>query len=67
MACGQASKDAGRPVVYEFPHELLLEAGARHQVPPFAVIASNTVDLSVGRYCTSAPAHPPELGDFATA
>ncbi|KAK9844319.1 hypothetical protein WJX74_000764 [Apatococcus lobatus] len=46
----QASKDAGRPVVYEFPHELLLEAGARHQVPPFAVIASNTVDLSVGKF-----------------
>ncbi len=49
MGAMQAAKDAGRPVVYEFPQELLLEAGARHQVPPFAVIASNTVDLSVGR------------------
>ena len=45
----QASKEVGRPIVYEFSKEALAEAGATHQVPPFSVVASNTMDLSVGR------------------
>lgn len=46
----QASKEIGRPIVYEFSREALSEAGATHVVPPFSVVASNTMDLSVGRY-----------------
>ncbi|KAK9818355.1 hypothetical protein WJX72_011182 [[Myrmecia] bisecta] len=45
-----ASKDAGHPVVHSFSPEVLREAGAAHEVPPFAVVASNTVDLAVGRF-----------------
>lgn len=45
----QASKEVGRPIVHEFSREALTEAGAAHQVPPFSVVASNTMDLSVGR------------------
>jgi septin family protein len=45
-----ASKDAGHPVAMTFGADSLREAGAAHDVPPFAVVASNTVDLSVGRF-----------------
>ncbi len=45
----QASKEIGRPIVHEFTREALIEAGAAHVVPPFSVVASNTMDLSVGR------------------
>jgi len=45
----QASKEIGRPIVHEFTREALVEAGAAHVVPPFSVVASNTMDLSVGR------------------
>jgi hypothetical protein len=48
-ACVQASKEIGRPIVHEFTREALIEAGAAHVVPPFSVVASNTMDLSVGR------------------
>lgn len=45
-----ASREAGRPLVLKFPRRVLQEAGARPDVPPFAVIASRTMDRSVGRY-----------------
>ena len=45
----QASKEVGRPIVHEFSRDALSEAGATHLVPPFSVVASNTMDLSVGR------------------
>ncbi|DBA79391.1 TPA: hypothetical protein ACH3X2_000037 [Trebouxia sp. C0005] len=45
-----ASKEIGRPIVHEFTREALAEAGAAHVVPPFSVVASNTMDLSVGRF-----------------
>ena len=45
----QASKEIGRPIVHEFSRDALVEAGATHLVPPFSVVASNTMDLSVGR------------------
>lgn len=49
--CGvQASKEVGRPIVHEFSREALAEAGATHAVPPFSIVSSNTMDLSVGRY-----------------
>lgn len=46
----QASKEIGRPIVHEFSREALAEAGATHTVPPFSIVSSNTMDLSVGRY-----------------
>lgn len=45
----QASKEIGRPIVHEFSREALAEAGATHTVPPFSIVSSNTMDLSVGR------------------
>jgi septin 7 len=45
-----ASKDADRSVFYKFSPEALREAGAVHEAPPFAVISSNTMDLTVGRF-----------------
>lgn len=45
----QVSKDEGRAVVHDFSNECLREAGVKAGVPPFAVISSNTNDLSVGR------------------
>lgn len=45
-----ASKEVGRPIVHEFSRDALSEAGATHLVPPFSVVASNTMDLSVGRF-----------------
>ena len=45
----QASKNAKRQVAYQFTEEALQEAGARAGVPPFAIVASNTMDMSVGR------------------
>lgn len=47
--CVQASKEVGRPIVHEFSREALAEAGATHTVPPFSIVSSNTMDLSVGR------------------
>ena len=45
----QASKNAKRQVPFQFSEEALQEAGARQGVPPFAIVASNTMDMSVGR------------------
>ena len=45
----QVGKDEGKAVVHEFSHEAMREAGVSAGVPPFAVISSNTNDLSVGR------------------
>lgn len=36
-------------MVHEFSQEAMREAGVQAGVPPFAVISSNTNDLSVGR------------------
>ncbi len=49
----QASKNAKRQVPFQFSEEALQEAGARPGVPPFAIVASNTMDMSVGRYAAS--------------
>lgn len=46
----QASKNAKRQVPFQFSEEALQEAGARPGVPPFAIVASNTMDMSVGRF-----------------
>lgn len=53
LMCVQASKEIGQPIVHEFTREALVEAGATHTVPPFSVVASNTMDLSVGRCAAS--------------
>ena len=45
----QASKNAKRQVAYQFSEEALQEAGVRPGVPPFAIVASNTMDMTVGR------------------
>ena len=45
----QASKGLGRGVMYKFSGETLDEAGARREAPPFAIVASMQMDLSVGR------------------
>ena len=50
----QVGKDEGKAVVHEFSNESMREAGVQAGVPPFAVISSNTNDLSVGR-CTQPP------------
>lgn len=41
----------GEPVMYQFPAETLAAAGAgdANLVPPFAVMGSDDVDMSVGR------------------
>lgn len=49
-ALHHASKEVGRPIVHQFSREALSEAGSAHQVPPFSIVASNTMDLSVGRF-----------------
>lgn len=49
MCYVQASKEVGRPIVHEFSREALSEAGATHAGPPFSIVSSNTMDLSVGR------------------
>ncbi|KAL3143563.1 hypothetical protein ABBQ38_002360 [Trebouxia sp. C0009 RCD-2024] len=49
-ALHHASKEIGRPIVHEFSREALAEAGATHTVPPFSIVSSNTMDLSVGRF-----------------
>ena len=54
----QASKEVGRPIVHEFSREALAEAGATHTVPPFSIVSSNTMDLSVGRCVLYAYAIP---------
>ena len=43
-------------MVYEFPVELLRDAGVAQGAPPFAVVSSNYNDLSVGK-CV--PCQPP--------
>ena len=45
----QVGKDEGKSVVYEFPIELLREAGVAQGAPPFAVVSSSYNDLSVGK------------------
>lgn len=40
----------GEPIMYEFPVELLEEAGASNASSPFAVMGSTAIDWSVGRY-----------------
>lgn len=46
----RAGKDCNEPILYEFSKQALRDAGAFHDVPPFAAIASNEYDLSVGRF-----------------
>ncbi|KAK9824081.1 hypothetical protein WJX72_007600 [[Myrmecia] bisecta] len=46
----QASAKLGRPIMYPFSEKALKEAGAPVGAPPFAVIASSHMDLSVGRF-----------------
>ena len=45
----QVGKDEGKSVVYEFPTDLLREAGVAQGAPPFAVVSSTENDLSVGK------------------
>jgi septin 7 len=45
-----AAKDGKTSLAHQFSRQALWEAGAAHEVPPFAVVASNVVDLSVGRF-----------------
>ena len=45
----QVGKDEGKSVVYEFPTDLLREAGVAQGAPPFAVVSSTENDLSIGK------------------
>lgn len=45
----QASKNAKRDVAFRFAQEQLEDAGVRSGAPPFAIVASNVMDVSVGR------------------
>lgn len=45
----QVGKDEGKSVVYEFPVDLLREAGVPQGAPPFAVVSSTENDLSIGK------------------
>ena len=45
----QAGKHARRDLLHAFSEDALDAAGARRECPPFAVIASTTMDLSVGK------------------
>ena len=49
MLCVQAGKHARRDLLHAFSEDALDAAGARRETPPFAVIASTTMDLSVGK------------------
>ncbi|CAK0786298.1 hypothetical protein CVIRNUC_009511 [Coccomyxa viridis] len=46
----QAGKHARRDLLHAFSEDALDAAGARRECPPFAVIASTTMDLSVGKF-----------------
>ena len=46
----QAGKAARKDLLGAFSGEALDAAGARRDAPPFAVVASTTMDLSVGRW-----------------
>ena len=45
----QAGKAAKKDLLHAFSEEALDAAGARRDAPPFAVVSSTTMDLSVGR------------------
>ena len=45
----QAGKNARRDLLHAFSEDALDAAGARRECPPFAVISSTTMDLSVGK------------------
>lgn len=47
--CTQAGKHARRDLLHAFSEDALDAAGARRETPPFAIIASTTMDLSVGK------------------
>ena len=49
MRSVQAGKHARRDLLHAFSEDALDAAGARRECPPFAVIASTTMDLSVGK------------------
>lgn len=46
----QAGKGARKDLLGAFSGEALDAAGARRDAPPFAVVSSTTMDLSVGRW-----------------
>ncbi len=39
----------GKTQIYKFSPEMLEEAGVRREVPPFAIVASKTADMRVGK------------------
>lgn len=45
----QAGKHARRDLLHAFSEDALDAAGARRETPPFAIISSTTMDLSVGK------------------
>ncbi len=51
----QAGKAAKKDLLGAFSGEALDAAGARRDAPPFAVVSSTTMDLSVGRCGAAAP------------
>ena len=53
----QAGKHARRDLLHAFSEDALDAAGARRECPPFAVIASTTMELSVGK-CGPRHLHP---------
>lgn len=44
------AQPAGKNVMHQFPPDALQESGANPEAPPFAVVASTTADLRVGRF-----------------
>lgn len=44
-----AGKQAGHDIIYNFDQASLREAHPSHEVPPFAVICSRTMDQAIGR------------------
>lgn len=46
----KAGKETGNDLLLRFSKDALGEAGAEHDVPPFAVVASRTMDNSVGSF-----------------
>ena len=49
LTCLQAGKHARRDLLHAFSEDALDAAGARRDAPPFAVIASTMMDLSIGK------------------
>lgn len=53
-ALKKASKNSGRDIMHSFSKEAEAEAHVGPGVPPFAIICSRNMDLSVGR-CAESP------------